>query len=68
MENELDLTLRLGLSSPTVETHLSLSTLAIDQVVFPLILSLSLLLIDEAMNNKKNYTHTILKFLMISSL
>ncbi|KAJ4887020.1 GATA transcription factor 29 [Raphanus sativus] len=31
MENELDLTLRLGLSSPTVETHLSLSTLAIDQ-------------------------------------
>ncbi|KAF8085964.1 hypothetical protein N665_0640s0009 [Sinapis alba] len=31
MENELDLTLRLGLPSPTVETHLSLNTLTTDQ-------------------------------------
>ncbi|KAJ4873220.1 GATA transcription factor 29 [Raphanus sativus] len=31
MENELDLTLRLGLPSPTVETNLSLNTLTIDQ-------------------------------------
>ncbi|KAL0690502.1 hypothetical protein Bca4012_090180 [Brassica carinata] len=31
MENELDLTLRLSLPSPTVETHLSLNTLTTDQ-------------------------------------
>ncbi|KAH0943292.1 hypothetical protein HID58_002929 [Brassica napus] len=31
MEKEFDLTLRLGLPSPTVETHLSLNTLTTDQ-------------------------------------
>ena len=34
MEKEFDLTLRLGLPSPTVETHLSLNTLTTDQVLF----------------------------------
>lgn len=34
MENELDLTLRLGLPTPTVETQLSLNTPNTDQVLF----------------------------------
>ena len=34
MEKELDLTLRLGLPSPAIETHLSLDTPTTNQVLF----------------------------------
>ncbi|KAJ0232219.1 hypothetical protein HA466_0293070 [Hirschfeldia incana] len=44
MENELDLTLRLGLPSPTVETHLSLNTLTTDQG-------------DNVDGNRRDYNH-----------